>query len=126
MSDPNYILEKIMALHIKLTQTAKLINKGYRIQLLILLLVCFLAIVYAFYLLGMNFISTTSNQKKMENNVTFLIWVVENTISLLTIVYSTSSLCDEVRVRKMKQTFLFRIETKKKKKKRENFDFFIY
>lgn len=85
-----------MGLHIKLSQTAKLINKGYRVQLLMLILVCFLAVVCAFYLMGINFISTTSNQKKLENNVTFLIWVATTTIALLAIVYSTSSLCDEV------------------------------
>lgn len=97
MSDPNYLLEKIMGLHIKLSQTAKLINKGYRVQLLLLILVCFLAIVCAFYLMGVNFISASPNQKKLENNVTFMIWVATNTLALMSIVYSTSSLCEEVR-----------------------------
>lgn len=85
-----------MHLHIKLSKTTKLLNSCYSLQLLMLILVCFLGIVTSLYMLGINFLLVTSIEKKTENNLTLITWVFTAGIALMSVVYSTTWMCAEV------------------------------
>lgn len=96
ISDPIYVVDTVVSLHIKLSDTAALINHAFGIQLLLLIAIAFVGTVCALFTMAINLAKSTLPKKNIDWNVVFILWVIANSIEVFAIVFSTSSLCEEV------------------------------
>ncbi|KAL3280917.1 hypothetical protein HHI36_004144 [Cryptolaemus montrouzieri] len=89
--DPVFIVDHIAALHIRLTDTAYLINKAFAIQLLIKVAITFVSIVSALYFIAIHF----SKANHGDLDILFVVWATSNALEVLVTVHVTSQTCDE-------------------------------
>lgn len=95
--DPIYVIDTVVSLHIKLSDTAVLINHAFAVQLLLLITIAFIGIVCALFSMAFNLGRNDATDDGFEWNVLFIIWVSTNIVELLAVVFATSSLCEEVK-----------------------------
>lgn len=101
ISDPVYIVDQVAALHIKLTDTAHMINYAFCVQQLLRITVAFISIVTALFLVAINFSKSSSAQKddgKATLDYFFTFWAFSNACEVMAIVWITSETCEEVSV----------------------------
>ncbi|XP_045472107.1 putative gustatory receptor 28a [Harmonia axyridis] len=89
--DPTFVVNHIAALHVKLTDTAHVINKTFALQQLLKLAVTFVSIVSALYFIAIYF----SNPEHRSLDVLFVLWALSNALETLGIVYVTSETSEE-------------------------------
>ncbi|KAJ3665726.1 hypothetical protein Zmor_001207 [Zophobas morio] len=97
ISDPVFIVDQVAALHIKLTDTAHMINYAFCVQQLLRITVAFISIVTALFLVAINF-NKSSSQKddKAPLDYFFTFWAFSNACEVMAIVWITSETCEEV------------------------------
>lgn len=104
ISDPVFIVDQVAALHIKLTDTAHLINYAFCVQQLLRITVAFISIVTALFLVAISFSKSSSSSatQKEDGKDTldyfFTFWAFSNACEVMAIVWITSETCEEVRV----------------------------
>lgn len=100
ISDPVFIVDQVAALHIKLTDTAHMINYAFCVQQLLRITVAFISIVTALFLVAINFNqASTAKDDKSQLDYFFTFWAFSNACEVMAIVWITSETCEEVRER---------------------------
>lgn len=94
--EPLFIVNTVAKLHIKLTETATIINHTFCVQILMLITICFVGTVCALFFMVINMTTNYGPESKLPLNIMFIIWVLSNTAELLAVVLATSGLCEEV------------------------------
>lgn len=95
ISDPVFIIDQVATLHIKLTDTAHLVNDAFCVQQLLRITVTFVSIVTALFTIAMNF--AAPNKGDAELDLYFTFWAFSNAIEVVSIVWITSETCEEVK-----------------------------
>lgn len=97
ISDPVFIVDQVAALHIKLTDTAHMINYAFCVQQLLRITVAFISIVTALFLVAINFNkSSDKNENRSQVDYFFTFWAFSNACEVMAIVWITSETCEEV------------------------------
>ncbi|XP_044267813.1 putative gustatory receptor 28a [Tribolium madens] len=94
ISDPVFIVDQVAALHIKLTDTAHMINYAFCVQQLLRITVTFISIVTALFLVAINF-NKSSSENKSQLDYFFTFWAFSNACEVMAIVWITSETCEE-------------------------------
>ncbi|XP_064213168.1 putative gustatory receptor 28a [Tribolium castaneum] len=98
ISDPVFIVDQVAALHIKLTDTAHMINYAFCVQQLLRITVAFISIVTALFLVAINFNKSSSEEnegKTTQLDYFFTFWAFSNACEVMAIVWITSETCEE-------------------------------
>ncbi|XP_068902808.1 putative gustatory receptor 28a [Tenebrio molitor] len=96
ISDPVFIVDQVAALHIKLTDTAHMINYAFCVQQLLRITVAFISIVTALFLVAINFNqASTAKDDKSQLDYFFTFWAFSNACEVMAIVWITSETCEE-------------------------------
>ncbi|KAK5646029.1 hypothetical protein RI129_004493 [Pyrocoelia pectoralis] len=96
ISDPISVIEKVVTIHIKLSDTASLINTSFSVQLLFRITIAFITIVTALYTIGVKFSSTEEDTGILEDvDAMFTVWAASSALELVLIVWVTNSTCEE-------------------------------
>nr|CAL23154.2 gustatory receptor candidate 21 [Tribolium castaneum] len=99
ISDPVFIVDQVAALHIKLTDTAHMINYAFCVQQLLRITVAFISIVTALFLVAINFNKSSSEEnegKTTQLDYFFTFWAFSNACEVMAIVWITSETCEEI------------------------------
>lgn len=96
ISNPILVIEKVANLHIKLSDTATLINAAFSVQLLFRITIAFINIVTALYTIGVNFSNPNNDADSINVDISFTLWAVSSAFELMAIVWVTNSTCEEV------------------------------
>ncbi|KAF5282786.1 hypothetical protein FQR65_LT02783 [Abscondita terminalis] len=94
-SNPILVIDKVVALHIKLSDAAYLINAAFSVQLLFRITIAFVTIVTALYTIGVNLSSPEQESNTLKVDTMFTMWAVSSAIELLIIVHIANSTCEE-------------------------------
>lgn len=94
--DPVFIVNSAAKLHIKLTESATLINRAFGFQILLLIAICFVGSVSALFCMIMNMTRDSLNEHQGQMILMAIIWLLTNAVELLPVVLFTSNLCEEV------------------------------
>ncbi|XP_031343124.1 putative gustatory receptor 28a [Photinus pyralis] len=95
ISNPISVVEKVVTIHLKLSDAANLINTSFSVQLLFRITIAFTSIVAALYTIGVNFSSTEDEQETLDVDVQFTAWAASSAFELFLIVWIASSTCEE-------------------------------
>lgn len=87
-------MHKAAALHVKLIDTAVLINHAYSLQLLLLITICFVGTVPALFLIAVNFTKHANEHTKLD--ILFTLWVFSSLVAIVILVCTTNFLCEKV------------------------------
>ncbi|RZB38675.1 7tm 7 domain containing protein, partial [Asbolus verrucosus] len=100
ISDPVFVVDQVAALHIKLTDTAHMINYAFCVQQLLRITVAFVSIVTALFLVAVNFSNTSAKKddSKTQLDYFFTFWAFSNACEVMAIVWITSETCEEIEI----------------------------
>ncbi|KAK4879537.1 hypothetical protein RN001_007683 [Aquatica leii] len=95
LSNPILVIDKVVGLHIKLSDTAYLINTAFSVQLLFRITIAFVTIVTALYTIGVNFSNPGQDSNTLKVDTMFTMWAVSSAIELFIIVHIANATCEE-------------------------------